>query len=182
MEIKKVEDYYDKVKEKFPDLEMWEIEKILKHGFQSLFTLNNNGGDVIIRSSRGFLMYFGRLFNNKEKWMKYRILKWRIKLRMNYFNSKPIWDGNYYFGLTEEEYDSFIPKKKGRYKNKITFPELKAYKIKEEAVLIQRNKYLFRLTGEKDRGVAFKEKDYSTRNIELIAIKDKNGKMQETNG
>ena len=34
MKIKYIEDYYDKIKERFPDLEMWEIEKILKHGFQ----------------------------------------------------------------------------------------------------------------------------------------------------
>ena len=182
MDIKRVEDYYDKVKEKFPDLETWEIEKILKHGFQSLFVLNNNGGDVMIRSSRGFIMYFGNLFADKEKWWKYRMLKWKIKLRMNYFNSKVVWDGNYYFGLTEEEYEKLIPKKKGRYKNKITFPEIKAYKIKEEACLPYQMKYLFKLTDEKDRGISFKEENYSTRNIELIAIKDKNGKMQETNG
>jgi hypothetical protein len=72
---------------------------------------------------------------------------------MNYYNSKPIWDGNYYFTLTDDEYNSIMPKKKGRYKNKITFPEMKAYKIKEEACLPYRSKYLFKLTGEKDRGI-----------------------------
>ena len=32
MKLRYIEDYYEKVHERFPDLEMWEIEKILKHG------------------------------------------------------------------------------------------------------------------------------------------------------
>jgi hypothetical protein len=65
MQLRYIEDYYDKVKERFPDLEMWEIDKILKHGMQSFFTLNANGADVIIKSAHNsFVMYFGKLFNN----------------------------------------------------------------------------------------------------------------------
>ena len=182
MEIKRVEDYYDKIKEKYPDLETWEIEKILKHGFQSLYTLNNSGADVMIKSSTGFLMYFGKIFTNKNLWMRYSFLKHKIKLRINYLHKKPVWDGNYYFGLTEEDYDELIPKKRGRYKRKITFLELKAYKIREEACLYYKVKYLFKLTGEQDHGLTFKEKNYSTRNIELVAIREKNGKFKDING
>ena len=182
MEIKRVEDYYDKIKEKFPDLEMWEIEKILHHGFQSMFTLNNNGADVMLKSQKGFLMYFGRLFNNKDLWWKYRNIKSRIKFRIKYLAKKPVWDGIYYFGLTEEEYNTLKNKKKGRYKNKITFPKLRIYKIKEEACLLYNIKYLFKLTGEEDQGLSNTLSNFSTRNIELIEIKDKNGKMQTVNG
>ena len=106
----------------------------------------------------------------------------RAKLRINYYAKKPIWDGNYYFGLTEEQYNSIIPPKKGRYKNKITFPTMKAYKIKEEASVFYANKYIYKLTGEEDRGISFTEENYSTRNIELIAIRNKNGKIEEING
>lgn len=182
MEIKYVEDYYSKIKERYPDLEEWEIEKILKHGFQSLFSLNNTGADVLIKSSGSFLMYFGKLFNSKEIWWQYRVLKYRIKYRIKYYHSKVSWDGNYYFGLTEEEYKTLLPKKKGRYKYKITFPVMKAYKIKDEAGLLFKNKYLFKLNGEKDRGISFTEENYSTRNIELIAIRNTQGKWEETNG
>lgn len=182
MEIKHVEDYYDKIKERYPDLEMWEIEKILKHGFQSLFTLNNLGADVLIKDRRSILIYFGKLFNNKEMWWKYRMIKFKIKYRINYFHSKVQWDGNYYFSLSEEDYNKLIPNKKGRYKKKITFPKLYAYKIIDEAKLPYNNKYLFKLTGEEDRGISFKEENYTTRNIELIAMRNKQWKWEDTNG
>ena len=183
MKITHVEDYYDKIKERYPHLEMWEIDKILKHGFQSLLTLNSKGADVKIMSNSGFLMYFGKLFHNTKKFMKYRDIKMRIKLRMNYFHNKTVWDGNYYFSLSEEQYKEWIPTKKGRYKSKITFPIIFAYKIKEEAEVCWNNKYLFRLTGEEDRGIYFIERDYSTRNIELIAIRnDKTKKFEDVNG
>lgn len=182
MEIRHVEDYYDKIKEKFPDLEMWEIEKILKHGFQSMFVLNNYGADVICKSPKGFLMYFGKLFNNKDLWWQYRTIKSRIKFRIKHLAKKQVWDGVYYFGLTEDEYNTLIPKKSGRYKRKITFPNLKIYKIKEEACLLFTVKYLFKLTGEEDKGLSNTLLNYSTRNIELIEIRDKNGKMQKING
>lgn len=182
MEIRRIEDYYDKIKEKYPDLEVWEIEKILKHGFQSLYTLNKNGADVCIRDKSSFLIYFGRLFFNKDSWFRYSYLKNKIKLRINYLHKKPVWDGNYYFSLSEEEYEEWIPKKSGRYKQKIEFPELHLFKIQEEAKLLFRNKYLFKLTGEEDQGLAITKKNYSTRNIELIAIREKNGKYKEING
>ena len=55
---------------------------------------------------------------------------------------------------------------------------MRAFKIKEEAYLNPTIKYLFRLTGEKDKGLTFYEKNYSTRNIELIAVRDKDNKMK----
>ena len=67
MKLRYIEDYYEKVHERFPDLEMWEIEKILKHGMQSFSILNARGADIIIKSAHNsFTMYFGKLFNNKE--------------------------------------------------------------------------------------------------------------------
>ena len=67
MQLRYIEDYYEKVHERFPDLEMWEIEKILKHGMQTFSILNSRGADIIIKSAHNsFTMYFGKLFNNKE--------------------------------------------------------------------------------------------------------------------
>ena len=117
MQLRYIEDYYEKVHERFPDLEMWEIEKILKHGMQTFSILNSRGADIIIKSAHNsFTMYFGKLFNNKEIRYKYANLKWRIKYRLKYWLHNKVWDGNYYFVLTQEEYDKYIPKKKGRKK------------------------------------------------------------------
>ena len=181
MQLKYIEDYYDKIKERFPDLEMWEIEKILKHGMQSFFWLNANGGDVIIKSPKnGFTMYFGKLFNNMDLRGRYYNIKWKIKLRIKYLGKKPIWDGYYYFGLSEEEYQRLIPKKNGRIKNKITFETMQAFKIKEEAFLMKPWKYFFRLKEDEDTGLVFRKKNYSTRNIDLVAIRDSTGNIRNT--
>lgn len=85
MQLRYIEDYYEKVHERFPDLEMWEIEKILKHGMQTFSILNSRGADIIIKSAHNsFTMYFGKLFNNKEIGYRYANLKWRIKYRLKY--------------------------------------------------------------------------------------------------
>ena len=86
MQLRYIEDYYEKVHERFPDLEMWEIEKILKHGMQTFSILNSRGADIIIKSAHNsFTMYFGKLFNNKEIRYRYADLKWRIKYRLKYW-------------------------------------------------------------------------------------------------
>ena len=176
MQLRYIEDYYEKVHERFPDLEMWEIEKILKHGMQTFSILNARGADIIIKSAHNsFTMYFGKLFNNKEIGYRYANLKWRIKYRLKYWLHNKVWDGNYYFVLTQEEYDKYIPKKKGR--KKITLDYIKAFKIKEEACLRKDSKYLFKLTGEKDGGCVITKEHFSTRNISLIATRNSEGKM-----
>ena len=113
MQLRYIEDYYEKVHERFPDLEMWEIEKILKHGMQTFSILNSRGADIIIKSAH-------------------------IKYRLKYWLNNKVWDGNYYFALTQEEYDKYIPKKKGR--KKATFDYIKAFKIKEEACMRKNTK------------------------------------------
>lgn len=180
MKITHAEDYYDKIKERFPDLEMWEIDKIIKHGMQSFFTLNSYGADVMIKDN-SFSLYFGKMYSNSYLMKKYYTIKTRIKLRMKYLHKKPIWNGYYYFGLTEEDYQKYIPKKKGRIKNKITFDKLTAWKIEEEAYLYWPAKYFFRLKIDKESGLTFYKENYSTRNIELIAIRDNLGKIQYIN-
>lgn len=180
MIIRHVEDYYEAVKKKFPDLEIWEIDKILKHGFQSLFTVNNLGADVLIKSAHNsFTMYFGKLFNNPDLFYKYRFLKHRMKIRINYFAKKTEWDGYYYFGLTEEEYQKYFPKKKGRYKYKITFDKLIVYKIREEAQLFGNCRHFFKLKMDEPIGMVKVLQDFSTRNITEYARRNSAGKIEE---
>lgn len=76
MKVKHVQDYYPQIKERFPDLENWEIDKILKHGMRSLFMVTTYGADVLLNSPKlGFTMYFGKLFNKKDLQRKYANLK-----------------------------------------------------------------------------------------------------------
>ena len=83
MELKQLQDYYDQVKERFPDLEMWEIDKILKHGMRSFYMVNVYGADVLLKH-KSFTMYFGKLFRNNLIFYKYWRLKHKIKLRIKW--------------------------------------------------------------------------------------------------
>ena len=46
MKLKYIEDYYDQIRERFPLLDNSDIEKILKRGFQKLYTVCNYGADA----------------------------------------------------------------------------------------------------------------------------------------
>ena len=92
-----------------------------------------------------------------------------------------MWDGYYYFGLSEEDYHKYIPNKKGRIKNKILFKDLYLCKIKEESFLYTSCKYFFRVKLEKEGTMTIHLKDFSTRNIDLIAKRDNKGKIHYIN-
>ena len=172
MELKQIQDYYDQVKEQFPDLEMWEIDKILKHGMRSFYMVNVYGADVLLKH-KNFTMYFGKLFRNNLIFYKYWRLKHKIKLRIKWKRDKRQWDGYYYFGLTEENYQSYFKNKKGRIKKKINIQKLYGYKIPEECFLDQKLKYFFKFKHE-DVGFTLYYEEYLIRNIEYVGYKDKN--------
>lgn len=172
MELKQLQDYYDQVKERFPDLEMWEIDKILKHGMRSFYMVNVYGADVLLKH-KSFTMYFGKLFRNNLIFYKYWRLKHKIKLRIKWKRDKRRWDGYYYFGLTEEDYQSYFKNKKGRIKKKVNIQKLYGYKIPEECFLDQKFKYFFKFKHE-DVGFTLYYDEYLTRNVEYIGYRDKN--------
>lgn len=182
MKLKYIEDYYDKVHEYFPDLTKEDYMIIVTRGFMSLDTVCRFGADVFLKSGKwGFSVLFGKLFTDKKLYWKYQNIKWRIKCRINYFAKHLPWDGKYYFALTEEEYQKYIPKKSGRYKNKIEIPNVYISKIKDEFNFYYMKKYLFCLTGMEDIGCC-KNIDVSSRNITLISKRNSNNIMQPING
>lgn len=70
MDIKHIEDYYEKVHEKFPELSIKQIDRILKFGFRSFYTHNLYGGDTLNKSPY-FTMYCGKLFGNNLLFYNY---------------------------------------------------------------------------------------------------------------
>lgn len=145
-----------------------------------MYSLSNRGAPMLLKSSNEFSVYFGKTFNDDSLYAKYYRLKKKLKLRLLYTAKKPIWDGYYYFGLNEEEYQKYIPEKNGRFKQKIKFDIIHCYKIYEEAFVCKSTKYVFRLKLNEDRGIAFSEENFETRNIELCAKRDSKGEMKPT--
>ena len=179
MEIVNVEKYYDKIQEKFPSLTKNQIERIVKFGLRSYYNHNLYGGDVLNKSPY-FTMYTGKLFNDNILFYQYRLIKNRIKLRIKYKRSKVKYDGNYYFGLTEEEFENYKKqfKKTGRRRRKVTFDKIYAYKIKDECLMDHRYKHIFKLNYPADGGFILKLKNYTTRNFEYVFKRNKDNTIQ----
>jgi len=156
MEIKRIEDYYDRIKEKFPELTEKQISKILTFGFRSFYTCNLYGGDVLSKSPY-LTVYCGQTFIDPYKFTKYRAMKLRVKLRVKYKKKNPIWNGYYYFGLTDEDFAYYKSQMNstGRRRHKFHFKKLKFYKVLEEVLTSTVCNHVFRMPFPLDVGFAF---------------------------
>ena len=180
MQLAYPEKYYEKVKERFPDLTYREIDTIVKFGLRSLFINCGYGGDILLKAPY-FTMYIGRFFSDAKLFWKYRVLKESIKLRIKYKRAKTEWDGYYYFGLSDEEYqeylsENFKPRKtnQGLHRTKFRFKKIKCYKLLEECQLYPIFKHIFRLKYPEDVGFSFWKENYATYNAQYILRKNNN--------
>jgi len=166
MELARCDKYYDKVLEKFPGISRKQLDKIIKHGCCSLYLYNLYGGDVLLKIPGKYIMYFGKLFNDSLLFTKYALIKWKIKLRIKYWQNKTQFDGYYYFGLTDElfkEWHNSRLRNKGKH-----FERIKFYKILDECTHDRRYNHFFRMPYPEFCGFTMYKEDYIARNIEYI--------------
>lgn len=179
MELATCDKYYDKIKEKWPDLTKKQIDKIIKHGLLSLYMYNLYGGDVLLKHSK-FTMYFGKLFRDNLIFYKYWQIKWKIKLRIKYRKEKTKYSGYYYFGLTDELFQEYKSQMKstGRRRQIFHFEFLKLYKILDECALRHEFKHFFKMKYPEDCGFTMWKKDYDARNFEYIYKRNKDNELE----
>lgn len=180
MIIKTVNDYYEAVHEKFPDVPMKDIERILKFGWKSVYLHNYYGGDTLIKDDNinKYLFYIGRLTFDSLKHYFYYIRKLVVKIRVLYRRSKVKWDGYYYFGLTQRQYDKYLAQmnKRGRKRKNFHFGAIKLYKIFDECKVKESNReYFFRVPYIVDMGLTVFERDYITSKAEFILYRKNEG-------
>ena len=129
MELKKVQDYYEKLFSLYPDVPKRDIKRIMQFGLKSFLLHNNYGGDVLLQSP-SFWMYCGKLMKDSVKYFEYYKRKMIIKLRINHRRLEIPWDGYYYFALSQNQYDNYLAQKnkKGRPKKVVSlFNEYSLY-------------------------------------------------------
>ena len=63
MELKKVQDYYEKLFELYPDVPKRDIQRIMQFGLKAFLMHNNYGGDVLLNSPSMWL-YCGKLMKD----------------------------------------------------------------------------------------------------------------------
>lgn len=174
--IKDINDYLPKLQEKYPKISLTELKKILEYGFNNYFYLTNKGADIQI-GSRVYTAFCGKMFLDDYKRVLYNNAKRRIKLRLQYRYADEIYDGKYYFGLSEAEYDFFKSQIKSKRRSKIAFYNLKLHKIKEECYLDKSKVYFFELHYPVDVGWCFILDEIKTRNFKYFAKRNDKGQI-----
>ena len=58
MKLTNLNDYYEKVHEKFPEVDISDIKKILKHGWKQIYLINSYGADICMQDRESWI-YFG---------------------------------------------------------------------------------------------------------------------------
>lgn len=170
MQVKTIKDYYDIIQEKFPQVDMADIKRILQFGWKSVYLHNSYGGDVSIRDGN-LWCYMGFLPKDSIKYFNKYVKKLCLKIRVLYKRRKIPWDGYYYFALTTPQYEKYQAQKhkKGRPKKYFNFENLVLYKILDECKVREHsNRYIFRIPYLSDIGLTFYLKEARLENPELI--------------
>lgn len=106
MIIKDLDDYLDDICQKYPKVPRHEIKRLLEYGFNTFYTLNKRGADVVIYN-RSFAAYCGKMFLDSFKRLYYYNLKKRIKLRLLYRFNQETYSGSYFLDLLMQN-ENFI--------------------------------------------------------------------------
>lgn len=175
MEVKTINDYYEQLQERFPEVDPKDIQRIVQFGWKSLYLHNSYGGDVLL-SNHKLWCYFGYLTKDSLKHVSYYIKKLIIKLRVLYKRYNTPFNGFYYFGLSEEEYQkqyASLINKKGRKRKWFTFTNIALYKIFDECKLKGYGfKYFFRVPYPEFLGYRRYKEELTTDSVELIEIRE----------
>ena len=127
-----VSKYIPKVKERFPYLKDDEIEAILNFGFRTIFALVKLNADVFLKNS-SWSVHFGKRHLTKDDIHKYMCWKTRVKSRLvDKYAGKPF-DGVYYFGLSEEDFQKFRKSRKHKY----TFTNIYLHNVTQSSEIMQ---------------------------------------------
>ena len=170
MELKKVQDYYEQLFELYPDIPQRDIKRIMQFGLKSFLMHNNYGGDVLLNSHTKWL-YCGKLMKDSIKYYEYYRRKMIIKLRINHKRLNIPWDGYYYFGLIQSQYDKYLQQKnkRGRPKKHFDFGNIVLYKYFDECNLRNNGAVaIFRITFQTDFGLSLYKPNFKTDKAELI--------------
>ena len=170
MELKKVQDYYDKLFELYPDVPKRDIKRIMQFGLKSFLMHNNYGGDVLLQSPSMWL-YCGKLMKDSIKYFEYYKRKMIIKIRINHKRLEIPWDGYYYFGLTQNQYNLYLKQKskRGRPKKHFNYGNIILYKYFDECNLRNSGSVtIFKVPLQSDFGLSIYKPNFKTDKAELI--------------
>lgn len=117
-----VSTYLPKLQEQFPTVPPEDIKRAVEYGWRMLYYYNLRGCDTLISSTKyRYWFYCGELTRDSLKHFNYYKRMLRRKLRVLYSKKVKEWDGYYYTGLTDKEYNSLLESLSKRGRKKKTF-------------------------------------------------------------
>lgn len=170
MELKKVQDYYEALFDLYPDVPKRDIKRIMQFGLKSFLLHNNYGGDVLLQNPSLWL-YCGKLMKDSIRYFEYYKRKMIIKIRINHKRFEIPWDGYYYFGLLESQYQKYLNQKnkRGRPKKHFDFGNVLLYRYFDECNLRNSSAVaIFRISLQSDFGLSLYKPNFKTDKAELI--------------
>lgn len=105
VKIKRIEDYYEQLYAKYPQMSKKDIQKIVKYGWRQFYLLNAIGADFIIEDKK-ICCLVGKMFHDGKKIRSQYIKKLSVKLRCMYRRNKIQWDNYYYFIIDNNQEDT----------------------------------------------------------------------------
>lgn len=163
-------DFVPQLQKEYPWLKRSDITKILRFGFFNLDKMIRGDMDFYTSDQNGFMIYIGNIINNKYKLLCYYKRKLQKRIRYLYTKRNVIWDGYYYFGVTENQYVDILKQNPKLIKSKpIIFKKIKLFQIFDECKMANRNhQHFFRIPYITNLGFDFKLSYLKTKDAEVI--------------
>lgn len=167
-----VQDYLQKLKEEFPDISIKDIKRSVEYGFRMLYYYNLRGCDTLITSQKyNYWFYCGELKSDSLKFFNYYKRMLRRRLRVLYQKCVKSWDGYYYIGLTDSEYEK-LNQKRGRKRKNFSFNNKVILKVYDEAkIFYSWSKYIIRFKYPVDLGYTYFKSELKCTNPEIMLVK-----------
>lgn len=169
MKITNVNDYVDKVHEKFPELSEEEIKRILVYGWKMVIQYVSANNDVSILTPN-FFFFIGNIPLKALSAFKLYCNKLANRIRYMFKRTNSKWDGYYYFARGESQYIDYLQQSRKKLK---VFKNVRLYKLLDEVkVKCHSSPYIFRLNESKTGWMSKYYDEIKTDKAELIIVRD----------
>lgn len=172
-----VSTYLPELIKQFPNVPPEDVKRAVEYGWRMLYYYNLRGCDTLISSTKfRYWFYCGQLTRDSLKHFNYYRRMLRRKLRVLYIKKVKEWDGYYYTGLTNSEYNYLLESMngKGRKKKNFTFHNKVALKVFDEAkVYFSWSQCIVKFKYITDLGYSFFKDTMRCNDLEIAIVKDK---------
>lgn len=183
--IKTIDDYVDKIHEKYNFLDKKTIRHIIRHGLLTYCSHNNHGRDIHIENDK-FSMYTGSVFKDFPNNIRYVTRKRINKLRYRHCVEKPPYSGEYYFGLSEQEYQDYIKAYEPLAKKRLNescliktcfLKKIRFFKLLKECQTHAYYKYHFAYKLPFEEGYIIDEENIEIDNYRMVSYRDEDNQI-----